>query len=299
MTHRQILKFNVFARLYLLLLDNDVALMLLLLYPPLKTRFVNGFNKIYAAMIRQRQIIGGITIDKKLLLKLMVAIVYHFQLRAKVQAEALGLTELYNSFNKKISYLSQGNQETILANCEAMLKLMSDHTGDLTVLLPADITQMEDAISDLKTIAAKPIKTIKDRKAATTDIFPKLFTEQDKVCNLIANIIESFMPAELFTTWTDERKQGESSGVRHLSFVQQFLDFATGVPLSNVKVTLTDGIKTYVLKSSKQGYVRKYSLTSGNYTSSAEYPTHDTLMTENIGISDDVTVKITSRLKKL
>jgi len=68
MTHQQILKFNSYGRLYLLLLDNNTPLMLIVLYPPLKTRFKNGFNKIYKAMMRQYQRTGSITIDKKILM---------------------------------------------------------------------------------------------------------------------------------------------------------------------------------------------------------------------------------------
>ncbi len=297
MTKPQILKFNAYGRVYILLIDNDAVLILITLYPLLKTRFTLGFEKLYQAMVRQYQRTGYITIDKSIIMNIMIATVRKYQLRAKIQSANLGRADLRAAFDKPITFLSHGNQEDVLGNCTTMYNLMDTNSATLTVILPTELTEMSDIIAKYKAIITKPIKAIKDRKAETTDIYPKLFAEMDDVCDLIGGVLESYQP-ELFIKWQDELKIGKPSGRRHESLVCRFIDQATGVPITNMMVTLTDGINTYVLKSTRAGYIRKYSLPPANYSFTAEHPVYPTYQQDNIAITDDNTASFIIKLKK-
>ncbi len=297
MTKPLILKFNAYGRAYILLIDNDAALILITLYPPLKTRFTHGFDALYQALIRQYQRTGSITIDKSVIMGIMIATVRKFQLRAKIQSANLGRNDLRVAFDKPISFLSQGSQEDVLANCTTMYNLIDTNSATLTVILPADLTEMSDIIDKYKSILAMPIKAIKDRKAETTDIYPALFAEMDDVCDLIGGVLESYKP-ELFIKWKNELKIGKPSGRRHESIVCKFVDQATGVPIYKMVVTLTDGINTYELITTRHGYIRKYSLPPANYSFTTEHPVYPPYQQDNIAITDDNTANFIIKLKK-
>ena len=298
MTKRQIIHFNALSRALLFLIEIEAILNQISLYPPLKTRFIELYDKIYDAMLLQSKQIHPLTVDKGILEKIMIATVFLYQLRAKVQAFVLNKTELYNSFKKPKTFLSSGGDQQNLGRCIVMKDLMANNNQILTEITDAIITEMENAIQKFDDSINTPQKAIKDRKSAATDSIPVLIKEIDEVKSLIGNLIWSYLP-DKSKKWQSEVKIGKPTGVRHKSIIFRFLDDATGVPLSKVNVAITNGIKTYKIKSSRRGYIRLASLPTDNYTLTAQHPVYETQHKTNLGITKGKIVKLEIKLKKL
>jgi len=296
MTKQEIAHFEAIARGMILLIDNDTLLMTLLLYAPLKPKYKIIFDKIYACMVRQYQLTGQIAIDKKLLRKLMISTIYQMALRASVQAFNLGETEIQASLNKSITFLTKGKDADAILHCRALLKIMSDNHAILTILLPADITSMEDVIENFNDISVKPIKAIKDRKAEGFDPLPGFWEEMDIIEKQCGKLFQSYLP-DFFVKWKDDLKIGIPTGRRRTSLVIKYVDANTNSPLYRIKSIVTRGDIVHKKTSTKIGGARFLSLDAGKYTITSEHPLYITDIKTNVGITDTSIARLEIRLK--
>ncbi len=283
MTKREITRFNAIGRGLVFLNDNDATLMLIPLYPGLKQNYLNLYDKLYTALMRQYWQIGGITINKKIIRQIMISTVFMYQLRALVQASLINETSIYTELNKNKSFLAKTTERNSLARCINMKNVMAENLQKLTIILDTNITEMENAIQKFNDVMLKPKKAIKDRKAETTAIFPGLFNELDKVKDLITKVLTSYNFDKL-AGWNENIKVGRPASVRHISLMVRFLDTATGVPIPNVKATLSGGTFIITKVSTRFGYIRIPSLAPGNYTLTIEHPVYETSIIYNVAI---------------
>ena len=226
----------------------------------------------------------------------MISIVYLYDLRATAQAYNFEDKSLHAKLDKPLSYLKHTKDKDALGRCEELCDIMSENLTELTILDEDNITEMQDAIQKFRDISGQPKKAIKERKVEGTNPIPDLFKKIDKEAKQMGKLFKSFLP-DFYEKWKADLKIGKPTGSRHTSYIGRFIDAATGVPVPNVEVTFTNGVNTFVLKSTKSGFIRLFSLLPGYYTLTAQHPMYTIEPIKNIGISSDVTINKIIRIK--
>jgi hypothetical protein len=275
----------------------DTELMAIVLYVVLKTKYNDLFVKITNARIKQYEQTGDITALKAALKHLMLSTVYKYLLRASVQAFNLNDTDLAVALDKPLSYISQGTNSDAIGRATILAKIMADNVATLTVLLPADILEMETVIKDFTLILSKPKSKIKVKKTEGTDPIPGLLNEIEIIQKQIGKLILSYLP-HLSNQWEVETKVGTPLGIRHTSVIGRYLEAETGVPLRKVKVTISNGAQDIIKYSSVKGYIRAYNLDSDNYTITAEHETFETSILTGIGVDNQHIARYEVKLQK-
>ena len=107
----------------------------------------------------------------------------------------------------------------------------------------------------------------------------------------------SYLPAKI-AAFDAANYIGKSSGRRSLSLVNHYTEKVTGVALRNVRVTISNGVKTIVKYSSKLGYARFYGVEPDNWTMTSEHETFDSDTKTNIGIDNKHIERFDIKLQK-
>jgi hypothetical protein len=277
--------------------EHQTELSALVLYPPLKVRYADIYNKITAARQKQFEQTVDITTDKDVLKDIMLKTVFKYELRASVQAFNMNEIELSVSLDKPISFISQGTDNDAIGRATDLKKIMSDNLTKLTQLDAADIDEMETAIKNFTLILNKPKSKIKTKKAEGTDPIPGLLNELEVIKKQIGKLILSYLP-DLFHKWETEIKVGKPTGIRHTSLAVHYTEASTGVPLKKVKVTVTNGAQAIIKYSTEKGWIRLFSLDSDNYTVTAEHETFETSILTNVGVDDQHIARYEVKLEK-
>ena len=227
----------------------------------------------------------------------MIDLIYMYQLRACVRAHQIPNVELELSLDLPRTYISENDDATVAVKAEEIKKIMKDNLALLPNILPADITDMEDAIAAYNAALSAPKIAIDDRKAFGSDPIPDLINDSDIPKNNIGKLVHSYLP-DLAHDFDIIARIGKSTGVRHTSIAVQYTDDATGVHLKNIKCTITKGQETIIKKSTKTGWVRAYSLDSGNWIVTSEDPEYTTDIQTNVGVDEDHIERFYIKLKK-
>ena len=291
MNNKQIARDNANGRASLFLVANDTALKLNILYPPLKTAFNNKMGEMDVAKQKQYEPIAPVTTDKSIHHDALVTGVNFFASKASVQAYNTNNADLAISLDHPVNYLSRANDDDLIGRTTALKTIMNDNLTILTVIAPDDITLMETLISDFKAVKDMPMAEIKEIKAEGTDPIPGLLDDIDVIKHKISKLLYSDFP-ELYPTWKSEIKVGSPVGARNTSLVVQYFDMGTGAILSKVKATVNNMSESIVKYSTKKGYVRFYSLNTGNYMLTSEHPAYITDIKNNVGVNNTQIVRL-------
>ena len=298
MNNLQQSRFDANERVEEFTITHAIILAVILEFAGYKTAHDVLMAEIRKAIQKQTADIKVATPDKGKQKIKMCDTVIKFASRGCVKANMEGEALLEAGLNKPLSYVLQANDDLAKSRCIDLKDLMKTNLTVLDNLDAADITEMEDAIADFSDIKKEPKKLRDDRKTEGTDPIPGLLDQLDVPKMYMGKLIHSYAPA-LAASWDQNVKVGKPLGTRHLSLVAVYKDEITVAPLVKVKVTVTNGVKTFVKFSTEKGSVRFYGLESGNWTMTAEHEMYEKDVVENIKIVEEETAKFDIRLQKL
>jgi hypothetical protein len=247
--------------------------------------YTDKMGLVDAAKQKQFEETQDITFDKKYHRKLVVQTIWKFSNRGSTQAFNLNLLDLSKALDKPLSFIGRGRDSAVYGKANNLYLKMKEYETELDEIEAADFASMVTVLKDFKKVLTAPRDEIKERKTEGTDPIPGLLDELDEIKKHIGKVIQSYF-SHLYEAWLEVTKVGKPEAMRNTSLVAFITDAATGVPMPKVKVTLKKGALVYVKKTTKKGYVRFYSLESGNYTLIAEYPEYDSFYKDTIGLDD-------------
>jgi len=279
--------------------NNATALAAIDEMPPLLLMFANLIIKLKAARGVQAVDNTAFAPTKESLKILMGAIVYKYILRGSVKAHLIGNIELECGLDKPITYITSATDDLASDRATELKVLLHTNLSVLPNITAANITEMESAISSFLAKNPLPKEKIKDKHDFGTELIPGLLDEIDVVRNLITKLIHSYLAPALASNWDDYIEVGKPTGVRHLSILAQFKDANVNAILKNVKVTFTNGSETFIKYSSDLGWVRCYSLHTGNWSFIAEFPNYTTNITTNILVDPNKIAHYDIKLHKI
>jgi hypothetical protein len=266
-------------------------------YADEKSDFDTTVAEIATAAQNQTEDTTAITGDKALKKAAMIEAVLKFEQRACVKAQRLNLHELELALDKPLIWFQRADDEIAVFRCTEIKNLISNNIGGLTNISPADITAMETAITDFINVKEANDQAVDVKKATGTMPLPLLLDKADKYKVNMGKLIHSYLP-QLADEWDEISKIGIPQGVRHTSIVIHILDSLGGMPLKDVKCTITDGTESFVKKSTKKGWVRVFSLPNALWNITAEFPNYETGILENIKTDENQITRLEINLQK-
>lgn len=297
MTQRDILRDAANDRALKVLTDNDTALIANPAYAPLKLLFDNKQTEIKATIQKMFKQTGYITYDKQLLRAIMINIYIPLLDKASNQFFVLNIPDLSLAVNIEPSFLQFCSGTICIGRTANLLGIVVANTATLTEISPADIIAMQESLQNFETVNSMPQSAIKAKKAEATSIMPNLFNEMDVIKDKMKKHIRGYN-SDLLELWVSENKVGSSLGARQISLNLHITDTVGGVVLRNVICTITNGTDTIVLKSSKKGFRKFYSLTAGLWNVTASLPNYELFKQNEVAIEDNNIVVMEISLKK-
>jgi len=297
MDKEQIARKNAADRGWRYLIKNDDELMSNQLYPPLKETYNSILEKIKNCSLKQVEQVSPITQFKAKLRANLINSLVRITDIAVVQSTQIGRTDLKVSFDRSVSFYTHLSKNKLILVAKNMKSIMEKNSGVLTKITPDDFLEMNRVINDYENIAEVPKIKIKEKKALGTDPLPGLLNEMDVVKHLIRKFLKSAFP-HLFGSWVELTKVGSHAGRRRTSLVVRITEGSSGVALRNIKVTLYNEGKTIKKLSTKKGFARFRSVTSGSYRLTCEHKYYIKDVKNNISISSDGTVNIDVKLQR-
>ncbi len=297
MTKFQMARYDADLRGSKVLKDNDTLFLTNNLYLPLKTAFNDKLSEIETAKQRQFEQLAPITLDKSEHRQLLINSVFNFSNIGSLQAFNTGHNDLSLSLDHNIKYLSKPKADVLISRAKDLINIMSNNIAILTEITPADITDMEELLSNFIAVKDLPEHEIKQKKSEGTDPIPGLLDDMDVIKKKIGKFILTNFPA-VYNTWKNENKVGKP-GVRPTSLIVRYIDAETAAILKKVTATMSNELASKVRKSSSLGFSRFYSLDSGNYTLTSEMEGYITDIRKHVGITDNKVVQIHIKLQKI
>ena len=145
-----------------------------------------------AAAIQQNDSKGE-TINKEDLQVTMAKTILRFSRRCRVKAKNAGDKDLAKALSHKISYYDYNNTDAVsLARCTATKDKIKNNTAILSNITPAEITEMETAISKFEAAMALPKAAISNKKVYGTDKLEELNATLDETLDDIEDLIHSY-----------------------------------------------------------------------------------------------------------
>ncbi|MEI8203995.1 MAG: carboxypeptidase-like regulatory domain-containing protein [Bacteroidota bacterium] len=276
--------------------DNHDDLILIELYAVEEAEHIALMAEILTAINREAEDIKVITAQKQLIKEDLALNLIDLCLRASVQAHQLHLNELSIALDRPVTYITQANDINAETRSAKLISLLTNTA--LTCITHADIINIRAKASEFNAIKILPKHEIKERKAQTTNLIPIKLNLIDESENRIGKLIHSYRK-NFISTWDEITKVGKPIGVHHTSIIIKLLDETTNVPLSKVKVTATNGIISLVHYTTNLGWVRFFSLETGNWSIQAEFETYQPDEITNIGVDEENTAKFEIKLKKV
>ncbi|MEI8203210.1 MAG: carboxypeptidase-like regulatory domain-containing protein [Bacteroidota bacterium] len=235
--------------------------------------------------------------SKMSLKEAMGVVVITFAERASVQANQLHHYDLENMLSKALSYIKGASALNAFNRATALMNIMDDNKTTLTIIETSDITSMRNAIDLFSDSMNLPKEEIKGKKAETTDVIADLLKDVDGPVARMGKLIDSYK-SPIQGKWLENAKIGKSSGIRHIDLWVKYADSVTGNRLGGVSTTISDGVKTIVKKSSRDGNTKFTGLDSGNYSVLSEKKSHITQTQNNIGVDGKKVVRIEIKMVK-
>ena len=283
---------------YLISIDeNNLLLMAILLYPPFKASFLTNLARLEIAKLIQSGQTTSVTMNKKIMKQTLAHVFYIFNLRCSVQAASLNNTELKKFFDVKESYIGKANDSDAITYAKAFLKKMTDNNAILTIIDPSNLTTMQDAIDAFENIMNMPRIIRKQAKSEGTDVIDDIQNDINEDKNNIGKIIHSY-ELTFAHQWDVDSVIGKPSGTRNTSIVIQFKSAIGETHLKGVICTITSGSETHTLKSTKEGYVRFYSLPNNVWNMTSVHPDYENFSQTNITTDDTKIIRLTCKLIK-
>jgi hypothetical protein len=227
----------------------------------------------------------------------MANCIIKFALRASVQADQLHLDEIKLALTKPVSDITRATGTVAIARAKALLKLMVDNNTELTIILPADITEMEGVIEEYEALVDIPKSEIEAKKAAGTAKIAAIQKEIDKDKEDIRKLVHSYLP-DLVESYDNAVKVGLPAGTRKLWLVLHLTDAVGGCALQKVLCQVTNGVKTLEVKSGKKGFAKFYGLENGLWNVSAELTNYATFKQTEVKVDAAKIVKMEVKIKK-
>ncbi|MEI6854312.1 MAG: carboxypeptidase-like regulatory domain-containing protein [Bacteroidota bacterium] len=290
-------KFDSNGRVNIFITANDAALILITLYAAIKSRFLSNMVLLNEAILKQAAEIKMFASSKKAAKIKMAELIIKFAGRARLQAKSLDKIALAMSLDKKISFISRASADDALTRAKELLKIMSDNSTLLTVLIPDDFTDMQKKIDNYRDLVFMPKSEIKKRKTEGTQRIAEIQKDIETDKEDIGTLVRSYLP-DLYATYEEAAKIGKPSGTRHTSMVLHVVDSESGADLRYVRCNVTTGIVSYNRKTTVKGYVRLYSLVNALWNVTAEFPGYETFIQEKVGTDKFKIVTLEIRLKK-
>jgi hypothetical protein len=234
---------------------------------------------------------------KKISKRKMAECIIKFALRTCVQADQLHLDEIKLALTKPVTYITKTGGAVAIARAKALLKLMVDNNAELTIILPADITEMEGVIADYETLENMPKNEIDEKKSAGTAMIAAIQKEIDKDKEDIRMLVHSYLP-ELAASYDAAAKVGLPTGTKKLKLSLHITDAVGGSPLYKVLCKITNGVNTIDVKSGKKGFAKFYGLDNGLWNVTAELANYATFKQTEVSVSTGKIVKMEIKIKK-
>ena len=177
----------------------------------------------------------------------MADTVVKFILRAKVKARKLGELTLLKQLDESHTYYIKGSKLEVVSKAKAARNVLNDNKTILTIITPADITEIDTKISNFENAKDEPIEAQIVTKAAGTDLLPPLFKSADIVIENILDLVDSYI-GKSQPAFTNEIKLDailRVSGARHTIADFDVLDDADGTPLLKAEVQDDKNAKIY------------------------------------------------------
>jgi len=254
-------------------------------FPPIYAIYTGHYYGLEAAMELQGYNIGPTTTTKGVVKELMVSTILMYADRGCVQAVVVNLPEIAKSLDITSTYLYGKGDEDAKINCTNIKNILKDNIGVLDQVTAADVVTMEKIITKFSDYQVLPAKKISIRKSDGTDQIKILMDALDDDRKMLTKIVSGYTQEKL-DGYFEMIKIGKPEGVRKLSLRMNFSDLDTHVPVSRVKVTLTNGEQTIVKYSTRFGAVSFYSVPIGSWKATAEHKLYQKYETEKMGIDD-------------
>ncbi len=168
-------------------------------------------------------------------------------LRSKVKAKNLGMLTLAHQLDEPITYYTTGSKVEMILKSKSTLKLIKDNLVTLVIVLPADVTKMETAISDFEDVKSEAIEAQIESKAEGTDLLVPYFKSADDNVSNIIDLVESYVGATQPALLNELKLTAELqiAGARHTSGEFEVVNDDGGMPLMKSIVEDTSNLKTY------------------------------------------------------
>ena len=273
-------------------------LMLLNLFHAIYNRFTLNLSTLEVAILKQSKSYKYLAVNKTIYKKVMGNITISYCKRGYIQASILELSELAGSLKYPRSYITKAADKLALSRATDLRNILNENKEEITEITDIIIQEIDLAISKFANILNKPKSKIKERKSEGTEKLAPNFEKLKVDKNLIGTFLETYKP-NLAPTWNNAIKIGANIGRRHTSLLYRFLDVNSGAPIYKLKCIISNGIETIEKYTTKQGWLRLYSLEIGTYDVTYEHPTYPSGTKTNIGIDSDHTAKAIIKLAKI
>ena len=268
----------------------------ILTFPPVNAAHKEHYHDLEAAMELQGYNIEPYTATKSVVKELMVSTIMTFADKGYVQAGILGLSELAKSLDITSTYLYGKSDEDAKINCTNIKNIIKTNIAELDEVTAADVVTMESIITKFSDYQVMPAKKISIRKSEGTEQINVLINVLDEDRKKLTKIVSGYTPEKL-DAYLEIIKIGKPEGIRKLALRVKYTDVDTHVPVTKVKVTLTNGMQTIVKYTTKKGFVSFYSVPTGTWKVTAEHPLYQKDVIEKIGIDEKHVERFTVALR--
>ncbi len=222
----------------------------------------------------------------------------------KVFARRTGNATLRGEIDFSFSDLYYGDEELLVARWKTAFDRATSNLGVLVAggyhITGPVVAAVGAARTAFITAEAAPGTAKVGVKTATFDIKAGVKTLDDIAEDMIDLAVGGYGSTNAdFVKGVEDSYRKGNAVFEHLSLVLHYVDDVTGVVLKGIKVTTTDGIKTFVGHSTKLGNRREKGLANGNYIITSEMVTYVTDVQSNVGIEKGKIKKITVRMRKV
>ncbi|MEI6853941.1 MAG: hypothetical protein WCL06_13935 [Bacteroidota bacterium] len=297
MNQKDILKDEANARGKQVLVDNNTELSVNAAWGPLRLLYDNKSKDIQKAIEKIFNQSGYVTFDKKLLKNIMINTFIPLLDKASNQFVVLDKPDLAKATDVERDYFLNCSNKVCIERARYLLGFVTDNSGILTELTPAEITSMVDSLKDFNDINNMPQSVIKAKKAQGTDVLKTLFGELDVIKHLVKKHIRAYN-SNLLPLWIKENKIGKSAAARPISLNLHVTDAVGGVDLKKAECTITNGTKTLVGKTTSKGFRKYYGLESGLWNITVTLKNYESFKQTEVAIGVNKTLNMEVKLKK-
>jgi hypothetical protein len=277
--------------------ENDAVLVLITLFAVIRDSFVDHMKALQKAVDKQAEDIKVWAQTKKDSKKKMADCIIKFAGRACLQADQLHMDEIMLALNKPITYISKANGTLALARARDLRQLMVDNITELTIITPADLTEMLGVITDYDDLVNMPKGEIEKKKAIGTSRIAAAQKDIDKDKADLGKLVHSFLP-ELVESYDNAVKVGLPTGVKKLRLEMHVSDAVGGSNLRNVSCLVTNGVKTFDTKTGKKGIARFYGLENGTWNVVAMKQYYAEFKQGDVSLSEEKIVKMEIKIRR-